>query len=469
MQSDFNNRDFEQFVRQNADQYRMFPSEKVWRGIHSSLHTRRRWYGIGLGLLLLLTTGTVTWVMLNPSSGSKQLITSVPSGLSADNKNITDPGPDNTTKELVRKPAKKTILFTTVSENENLLPLEITTQTSTNDIAVNADNSVSETNLITVFNQLPVNNREANHITAPDKPTSITVFAGTVIDDNPEMFEGQVKKTSTVIAGKRIDHLPLTIESVVNSFKTTRSKKLSYQLYVTPTISYRKLRENKAYINSDSYQRTVAAAAAPYNYLASITDVNNVVTHKPDVGFELGLSAGYQATRDIKIKGGIQFNVSRYDIKAFTYNGEVATLALSNGNDMRSVSTNLRNSNGYASDWLQNLYFSVSLPVGFEYRLGESGKTSVNIGGTIQPSYILSERAYLISSDYKNYAQASWLTRRVNLTTSLETFINFKADKLQWQVGPQVRYQMLSSFKQQYPVRENIFDFGIKVGVMFNR
>ena len=45
-----NNRDFEQFVKQNADQYRMFPSEKVWNGIHNSLHTRRRWYGFGLTL-----------------------------------------------------------------------------------------------------------------------------------------------------------------------------------------------------------------------------------------------------------------------------------------------------------------------------------------------------------------------------------------------------------------------------------
>ena len=70
-----NNRDFEQFVKQNADQYRMFPSEKVWNGIHNSLHTRRRWYGFGL-TLLLLTTGVVTWVML-ANSGKNKLVTSI--------------------------------------------------------------------------------------------------------------------------------------------------------------------------------------------------------------------------------------------------------------------------------------------------------------------------------------------------------------------------------------------------------
>jgi hypothetical protein len=72
-----NNRDFEQFVKQNADQYRMFPSEKVWNGIHNSLHTRRRWYGIGLGLLIL-TTGVVTWVMLNTTGKNKQVVSTLP-------------------------------------------------------------------------------------------------------------------------------------------------------------------------------------------------------------------------------------------------------------------------------------------------------------------------------------------------------------------------------------------------------
>src|SRR4030095_9214588 len=48
----------------------MFPSEKVWKGIHNTLHTRRRWYGIGLSFLLL-TIATVTWVMVSSPSKSQ--------------------------------------------------------------------------------------------------------------------------------------------------------------------------------------------------------------------------------------------------------------------------------------------------------------------------------------------------------------------------------------------------------------
>ena len=72
MESNFNNRDFEQTVKRNADQYRMIPSEKVWKGINNTLHTRRRWYGIGLTSLLLLTAVSVTWVMVTDPVSKKQ-------------------------------------------------------------------------------------------------------------------------------------------------------------------------------------------------------------------------------------------------------------------------------------------------------------------------------------------------------------------------------------------------------------
>ncbi|RYG44013.1 MAG: hypothetical protein EOO01_20295, partial [Chitinophagaceae bacterium] len=80
MESNYSNRDFEQFVKQNADEYRMFPSEKVWSGVNSALHTKRRWTGFGLAFLLLLTGGAVSWVMnMYPVSKKSQDIASVES------------------------------------------------------------------------------------------------------------------------------------------------------------------------------------------------------------------------------------------------------------------------------------------------------------------------------------------------------------------------------------------------------
>src|SRR5258706_3018762 len=92
MENNFNNRDFEQFVKQNADQYRMFPSEKVWKNIHHALHARRRWYGLGL-IVLLLTAGIVTWVMLSPSVRNNESLSYKPATVSQN----TPTGQKNTT------------------------------------------------------------------------------------------------------------------------------------------------------------------------------------------------------------------------------------------------------------------------------------------------------------------------------------------------------------------------------------
>src|SRR5690348_49401 len=53
MQRNFYTDDFEQLIRQKADQYKMYPSDHVWKGVHRSLHTRRRWYWAGMAILLL--------------------------------------------------------------------------------------------------------------------------------------------------------------------------------------------------------------------------------------------------------------------------------------------------------------------------------------------------------------------------------------------------------------------------------
>src|SRR5690606_3263848 len=48
--------EFEEFLKEKADQYKMYPSDKAWNNIHRSLHARKKWPYISLTLLLLLGT-----------------------------------------------------------------------------------------------------------------------------------------------------------------------------------------------------------------------------------------------------------------------------------------------------------------------------------------------------------------------------------------------------------------------------
>jgi hypothetical protein len=121
------------------------------------------------------------------------------------------------------------------------------------------------------------------------------------------------------------------------------------------------------------------------------------------------------------------------------------------------------------SNWLQNLSFQVSAPIGVELFLKGNDKMKFGIATTVQPTYVLGDRAYLITTDYKSYTQVPWLLRRWNVNTAFETFVSYQSGKTVWQVGPQVRYQLLSSFISNYPVKENLFDFGLKIGISMNK
>lgn len=467
MESNYSNRDFEQYVKKNADEYRMFPSEKVWKGVHNALHTRKRWPGIGLAFLLLVTGGAVTWVMTTYPTAKKEEQTTIAHQSQTENKK----NQPTSTEEATRKLNKILALDQSPSIPGNDLSEETnsTTSPSETDIPVNSKTDLAAAGTLdgTVSTQQsPLIVKELNDRAFFTNLNLASPATQSLHDRKVETIAiaPEEKQISSVTGSEQalvVNKAPLTIESVVNSYRYQKpSKHLTWQLFFTPTVSYRRLSLNKAYENS----------TVPTYPFITLTDVNEAVTHKPDIGFQLGFSAAYPVTKAIKIRAGLQANVNRYDIKAFAYNGEVATINLNSGAGASSVSTwtNYRNYGGYKTDWIKNYYLSISIPIGAEVILFGNSKTNFGIAGTIQPTYVVSDRAYLISTDYKNYAKVPSLIRDVNVSTGFETFINYDNGRTKWQIGPQVRYQMLSSFQNKYPVKENLFDFGLKIGVILN-
>ncbi|PZR29751.1 MAG: hypothetical protein DI535_01200 [Citrobacter freundii] len=476
MESNYSNRDFEQFVKQNADEYRMFPSEKVWSGINNSLHTRRRWTGFGLAFLLLLTGGAVSWVMtMYPASKKSQDIASV---------KPTAPGNDlssgsnesATTAQAQQKKQSRKLHGLLPFNKESDQPTTIKNQSA----PIVIQDALSEQLRQNIAEQLPAPSVPAHteliervekigtpahatrikHAADPASTPAISIATAETLS-SPAIAVPVAAKDNAPLQKQNLQEPPLTIESVVNSYKREKvHKKLSWQLFITPTISYRKLGVNKAYNNT---------AATGYPLSPALTDVNQAVTHKPDIGLQLGFAARYPLTNALKLRAGLQFNVNRYDIKAFSYSGEMATIGLNPGSSSVSAYTRYRNYSGYRADWLKNFYYTVSVPIGAELKVLGNEKTSFGVAGTIQPTYVISDGAYLLSTDYKNYAKVPWLTRNFNLSTGFEAFINYTSGKTQWQIGPQVRYQLLSSFENKYPVKENLFDFGVKIGVTLNQ
>src|SRR6516162_6578668 len=52
MDREFYNEEFEDLLRRKTDQYKMYPSDRAWREIFNSLHTRRRRFVLGMSVLI---------------------------------------------------------------------------------------------------------------------------------------------------------------------------------------------------------------------------------------------------------------------------------------------------------------------------------------------------------------------------------------------------------------------------------
>jgi len=465
MERQFNNGDFEKLLRDNANQYRMYPSEKVWKGIHSSLHSRRRWYGLTAAIMLLVTGSIVSIIIYDDNSGKNNF---------TDQKNVSIQ--NNTQKQIISTVSKEPKALFTPAINEikpadhrtaNLTELYtdgFVFKTPTRDDK--QSNAVLSDNLSNTFDKNAVESTSSNKEEPVDESplfTDLNLLKQNTFLNTEDVLIDDIATNERTITDQ--SSLKETTEKEINDaisaiasqniflVRPKKQSKVTAQVFFTPTVSYRKLKENKnVYAGSGFYVPTI--------------DLNNIVKHKPGMGLEFGIEGKYKMNKKLSLKTGLQFNINRYDILAYSHPTEIATVALTSSYgvvDSLATLSNYRNS-GTSANWLENFYFQVALPVGAEVILTKNKNFQWGISGTIQPTYVIGDRAYVISSDYKNYAKFPDVMRRWNISTGVGTFVAYSTGRINWQVGPHLRYQHLSSFVSELSVKEKLYAIGLKVG-----
>ena len=431
-----NDREFEQFLKENADNHRLYPADSVWESIHARLHPKKRWPLTAL-LLLAFTTGSITW--FGPGERSIESVRrtdKVEAAVSIVKQSDAPDFASDFTQELTSSEAETEVATLAKTDAFSFAPTEVPTESS----------------------PIPASQIEPaiEVIEAPAKTNN----EGTAIAET-------AASVSTTAITPNEPSYPLSIESVTNSYQRQKhSPRFHWQFHFTPTVSYRSLKEDQKFIA----QARMNLSAAP---LAATTELSNVINHRPDLGMQLGLLGTYPLGKRLDLIAGLQFNVSKYDIKAFNYPTEVATIALVNawgGPTAVTTITSFR-SNGFMSkaSWLRNYYYSLSAPVGLEWRILGKKQNHWGFSTTVQPTYMVGNRSYIISMDYQNYAEVPYLINKWNLNVGLETYAKFSVGNTDFRVGPQVRYQLFSSFKKGYPVSEHLYDFGVKLGIMLGK
>jgi hypothetical protein len=487
MERGFYNEDIEELLKEKADQYKMYPSDKVWKGIHRSLHPTRKWYWFSL-VLFLSAVGYYTFIeFITPSTASKPVAG-----------NSTATPASKTTENTVSNNSTKAVIvpFGNPKQNNNSATPKQRT------FVLNPDNTEAAEAVVVAMdepavpitaivehhpfvynnNETPVfdlNQWHAKKLWQPALANTAPVDAkGNEADNNSEQAGqpvAQVPALATLTNPFSVDASKLEANTnnteednkraswlahnAIYELAVPKQKRLSWQLSFTPTMNYRTLKGS----NHPSEVKMV-----PFNPNQS-DDPLKVLNHKPALGFEVGSNLLYAVNKTFTLKTGIQFNYIRYDIQAYSSSAEgPAIIALESNigivTGQRTAYTRYRNYGGDVPTHITNQYFQLAVPLGMEINLLGHKKLQVGIGGTVQPTYLLNRNPYLLTADYQ-YAKEPALVRRWNVNTSTEAFVSYKTGDLKWQVGPQIRYQLLSTYIKEYPVREHLFEYGIKIGV----
>ncbi|ULQ56319.1 PorT family protein [Flavihumibacter rivuli] len=468
MEQHFFEDEFEQFLRETTDNHKMYPSDGVWTRIYRHLHTGRRRIAIG-GLLLLFLTGALLLVNTRSPLELSKSMTAGGDQAQKDNGTLLPDHSDATSHHSLT--VDDIIAKLRASSLVPPVKLEAPMALAPLDLGKAHEPFPGENQL---FALIGGSYQEPPVMQAPqlvqDDPVVINQTEGAKViplftDDNYDpstiqQVEPGELPSSPEISKDEAEKDLMTWGATAQVIKLSQRKprnKLSYQMYFAPNIGYRTLAE-------PSQQQT-----GTYPLAVRYMDVNQFVSHQPAIGFELGGGVRYQASRTLAFRTGLQLNLTRYSIQAYSYYPEKTTVALTNEFGYRTdtlVSTsNIRNMGGTDLEQIQNQYLQVAIPIGAELKLFGDSKFQVNLSGALMPSYLLNTDVKMLSSDLTNYVNEPSLLRRWNLASAVEAFVSYETHGVRWQVGPQFRYNLLSSYKKQYPIKENLMEYGLKIGV----
>ncbi len=476
---------FEDFLQEKADQYKLYPSDKVWNAINSKLHPRPRWtylvmaaifIGLGVGGKIYDSSlvneplayaekdaPRTSWSDIqNALNTSRARVVAMTRKTSSPGMSGFNPanGLGSATDHNTNIPGSSTskVSKSSVSEPRPLQLSSLNTGGEGRVIAISGTEAeftgeLEETGSVVSENSVAAENA------APETGAGNQILDEAALHEALEAgaWHGNTMATVTSAHKKELSVSGITAPEKANSIKILKPRhlKIGWQLYASPTVSYRQLSgEGMSYYNNNSLNSVFTA------------DVEKSVRHKPAVGFELGTALTYATSPKFRFKTGLQLNINRYDIQAFSYVPEVAPLTRGGiGHTTINAISTFRNYNGFSKTWLKNQHIMMSVPLGAEITLFGNENVKFNIGGTLQPTFVLNNQAYMISTNMKNYAKEPSLYKNFNVAAGAEAYLSIKSGSLRWMVGPQFRYQIFSSYKKEYPINEHLTDYGFKIGI----
>ncbi len=479
--------ELEQFLQDEVKDHRMYPSDKIWRNINAEVNGHQRWPALGFISLFIIASLTVSTLLnINPSQKL----------LKANSLRQSDPQKQplqdlkHTLNDFNSTAPSDLTAITIANLKRKSYPLEpeLNVQDETPVISMNFSNRaepisvlknkleippskpafLDEMAIVVPMNQWAskeLSPEKLNFITEMNEQTTMSVGNTKAIDQENQVIVETPTATETAATELKEQH---ATDKFLHEFayvpptriEQTKNSKFGFGFFITPSTSFRRLEDDKA---KDLLGAAPTSAPVAINYT---TDVNSIVRHKPAIGLELGFAVLYNMSNRLKFKTGIQFNTRQYYIETFQASTDITTISLVNNRGVENISvfSPYNNNNGYKSTQLDNKMYQVSIPIGFQYDLIQGRKLGITAEASIQPTFTLNKSLYLLSTDYKHYADGNNLMRKWNINSAVGINLTYKTGVYQWYLGPQARFQHLPTYSNKYPITEYLMDYGIRLG-----
>jgi hypothetical protein len=449
---------FEQILKQKADVYRMYPSDNSWESIRKRLDQKNRFSWKRATFFTLTFVSLSLWISVRQHQVDSIAInntSSAPDTGSYSDIAVSSKNNPASTIQFKKPVARKMAVVSSPEQNtvihfsETSTPVVINEQEK-NNAAVSLVGEEGKTTADHTAKQL-LTKATVDYRLSSIEPTSN--FASTA---------GEINNLSTTAVSlpdaKTTEFVPVpdvfktdgelnyevSVPVLVNSLQKPPSK---LQLFITPSASYRVLISDNRFT------------------FGNFRDPDAAVTHRSSMGMEAGAALLLPVSKRLSFRTGFQMNYTKYIVTASRYQQELTTINFTTSGSTQRT-TNLRTNNGYFPEDVANTTLQLSIPLGLEYRLAGDKRFSFNVGAGLQPSYQLQATGILVTNDLKNYIKAPDLLSKLNLNSNLETFFRWSGRTLEFQAGPQLRYQLFSNSKGKYPVQEHLVDYGFKFGII---
>jgi len=481
MEKNFYNDDFENFLKESTENFRMYPSRKVWHSIYNDLHPSRKWPSLAVCLVLItaiLFVGVSNNNDINHASQKAlkgSILAAGNASLDAEKRRIPQSpvlaynqaginqftsiiaGAPNNVPAPVTNLLTQNIesLYVPFEETEELNTTSERARIASESMNLNITSSSPENDILQSNNSDEIKSIAA----APVKP-------GDQASASVERVQLLKKDISSLksIGSFQSDLAWIDDHAFYNKpFVKLKKNRLAIQYYVTPSVGFRKLEQtNEIDLNSSSL---IATRVAPQ-------EIEDKVTQKAALNLEAGAMILYSINKRLRVKTGLQMNYTNYIITAYDLDHPVQTAILLNDPEtgypeVQFRSTTLGNNAGTeVAKKLNNNTVQFSVPVGADYKIAGNQRLKWYVGATVQPTLVSSGHTYVLSTDAKHYIEEPSLLRKWNMNGSFETFLSYKtASGIDINVGPQVRYQFFSSYNKQYSISEKLYNMGIRLGM----